>query len=454
MIRIGTGGHGVWPAARRLVVGASMIGLVTACSALEDIYFGAEEEIPLPGERISVLDTGAGITADPGAASQPVVLDPASSGDWPVAGGNPQQSPGNPAFSQPPEEAWSTSVGDGASSRTRLLNPPVVAGGRIYVADAGGRVTAIDAGSGSRVWRVRIASPDENSTPIGGGVAYGNGVLYATTGFGEVVALDPGNGGLIWRSRMDAPIRSAPMVAGDRVYAISVENQLTAFDAVTGETIWSHNGLLESAGLLGGAAPSVTTGAVVAPYSSGEVYAILPETGRALWSDSLSSLSRNQSLTTLSDIRGGVVIDDGRVYAASNGGRTAAIDLRTGSRSWEQGISSAYAPLVSGNTVFVLTLDFQMVALDRATGGVRWVQQLQRFRNQEDRLGQIAWGAPVLAGGQIVVFNSEEQALIVSPTSGEVVGSFGTSDVVDITPVVAGSTMYVLSQDGYLTAYR
>ena len=41
--------------------------------------------------------------------------------------------------------------------------------------DATGHLTAVDAGSGNRVWRVRVADPQEDSVPLGGGVAWADG---------------------------------------------------------------------------------------------------------------------------------------------------------------------------------------------------------------------------------------------------------------------------------------
>ncbi|MFP3435177.1 PQQ-binding-like beta-propeller repeat protein, partial [Paraburkholderia sp. SIMBA_061] len=87
---------------------------------------------------------------------------------------------------------------------------------------------------------------------------------------------------------------SAPMVSDGTVYVANVLNEGFALDAATGQERWRHTGLLEATGLLGGASPSVTTGAVLMPYTSGEIYALRPESGRVLWSDSLVALTRTQ----------------------------------------------------------------------------------------------------------------------------------------------------------------
>ena len=59
--------------------------------------------------------------------------------------------------------------------------------------------------------------------------------------------------------------------------------------AEDGRRLWSHNGIPETAGLLGGASPAVEGEVVVVAYSSGELFALRVENGRAVWSDNLAA---------------------------------------------------------------------------------------------------------------------------------------------------------------------
>jgi outer membrane protein assembly factor BamB len=436
--------------ARLLVI--TGVGLSVVACGLTDEWFGSGEGPPLPGERRPALQREAGLSVE---SNSPVSLAPATqNASWPVVNRVPSQDAGNLSFSAPFERVWSSSIGTGSYSASRLLTAPIIAGGRLYVTDADGDLTALDANSGNQIWRVRVAAPEEDSVAIGGGVAAGDRLLYVTTGFGEVLAVDPANGGLVWRSEVGSPIRSAPMVVDGRVYAANVQNEGFALDAATGRELWRHTGLLESAGLLGGASPSVTTGAVLVPYSSGEVYALRPESGRVLWSDSLVSLTRTEGLASLSDIGAAPVVDGDLAFVGSNGGRFVALDVRTGARAWEREIGTVHAAAVSGNTVFVVSLDQQVVALDRTSGAVRWIYQLPRYRNPEDRIGPIVWAGPVLAGGDLVLASSEGQLIAIDAASGQPAGAADLPDGTAVAPIVANGTLYVLTDDGRVTAYR
>ena len=115
--------------------------------------------------------------------------------------------------------------------------------------------------------------------PLAAVSAFWNDRLYASTGYAQVLALDPADGKVIWRSGVGAPVRSAPTVADGRVFAVTVENELVVLAADDGRRLWTHNGIPETAGLLGGASPAVEGEVVVAAYSSGEIFALTVETG-------------------------------------------------------------------------------------------------------------------------------------------------------------------------------
>ena len=419
------------------------------CGLFED------KKIPLSGERISVLGVGGSLDADPNLAAVPVTLPPPEiNAAWPAPGGVPTHAIGHPALPDRLTRAWDTGIGEGASRYTRVLSSPVVTGGRVFAMDGGTRVSALDAASGARVWQVDLKPEKERGEAFGGGPCFWNDRLYVATGYAEVVALDPADGKVIWRQNVTAPVHAPPTVTEGRVFAVCVENALDVLSTEDGRRLWSHNGIPETAGLLGGASPAVSGEVVVVGYSSGELVALRPENGRSIWSDNLAAARTVNAVSGLADIRGRPVIDRGRVFAISHSGRMAAIDLRTGDRVWEQQIASSHGPWVVGDYVFVLASDNQAVCLTRDDGKVRWVRQLPRYRNEKNRSGPIFWAGPVLGGNRLIVLSSTGELLALSPQTGETVEQQRISGAAYVGPVIAGNSLYVLTDEANLSAYR
>ena len=412
-----------------------------------------DKKTPLPGERISVLGIGGGVEPDPKLAAAAVTLPPPAVRDWPQPGGNPAHAMAHPALPERLTPAWDASIGGGSSRYTKVTSQPVIAGGRVFAMDGGVQVSALDAASGKRIWRVDLKPGELRGNAFGGGPAFWKDRLYVATGYAEVLALDPADGKVIWRKNVPAPVHSPPTVADGRVFAVTVDNELNALSTEDGRRLWAHNGIPETAGLLGGASPAVEGEVVIAPYSSGELFALRVENGRAVWSDSLAASRSANAVAGLADIRGRPVIDRGKVFAVSHSGRMAAIDLRSGDRVWEQQIASSHSPWVVGDHVFVLANDSQLVCLTRDEGKVRWASQLRRYEDEKKKSDPIVWAGPVLGGNRLIVLSSQGEAVFVSPYTGELVGQQMMAPGY-LGPVIADNALYLLSDDANLSAYR
>jgi len=432
---------------------ALLLASATAGCNLFD-WFG-EKKAPLPGERISVLGIGGGLDPDPSLAEVPVSLPPPEANPaWPVPGGVPTHAIGHPALPDRLGRAWNANIGEGASRYTRVLSSPIVAADRVFAMDGATQVSALDLASGGRIWAVDLKPEDERGSAFGGGPCFWNDRLFVTTGYGQVLALDPADGKVIWRQNVTAPLHAPPTVMDGRIFAVSVENALDVLSADDGRRLWTHNGIPETAGLLGGASPAVSEEIVVVGYSSGEVFGLRPENGRVIWSDNLAASRTANAVTGLADIRGRPVIDRGRAYAISHSGRMAAIDLRSGERAWEQQIGSSHGPWVCGDFIFVLAGDNEAVCLKREDGKVRWLRPLPRFRNEKNKSGPIYWAGPVLGGNRLIVVSSTGEMMSLSPQTGDMIDRQDISGPGFLSPVIAQNSLYLLTDDANLSAYR
>jgi outer membrane protein assembly factor BamB len=450
-----------------------VIGVVTAAAMLSGcgILSGRDKpKTPTVGERISVLGGEASIEVDPALADVAISLPLAAPNEeWAQPGGNPAKSMGHLALGATPTRAWTAKIGRGSEARARLAASPVVGGGRIYTIDTLANVRAFDANTGAQVWSIAVGRPEDRQGGIswwngestgafgvlfGGGVSYDNNRVYATSGIGDVAAYDAATGTEIWRVRPGGPLRGAPTIANDNVYVTTQDNQLFALNPADGKVRWNASGTIETAGVFGTAAPAASQGTVVAGFSSGELTAYRYENGRVLWQDALARTSISTAVSSLSDIDADPVIDNGRVYAVGQGGRMVALELNTGQRLWEINVAGISTPWVIGEWVYVVTDQAQLLAIARATGKVKWMTQLPRWRDVEDKKGSLTWVGPVLAGDRLILANNRGQITNVNPVDGAVIGTQETKMGVSLAPVVANNTLYILHDDGTLTAWR
>jgi outer membrane protein assembly factor BamB len=438
----------------RLLVSSLLALSLTGCSGG---WLGADEPAPLPGTRIPVLVFDQQMQADPELANRPMQLPPAiSNASWATAGGTPSHGGGVLALAETLRQAWRADIGDGVSDERPILPLPVIENGIVYTLDGEGSLTAWGAESGKKLWNANLAPRRLRDKASGGGLAVADGRLYASLGYGEVVALSTNDGSELWRSTIPSPLRSAPAIGAGQVFVLGIDNQLGALDAQTGAINWVHTGMIEAAGLLGAPSPAVMGEMVLVAYSSGELYALRTQNGGEIWSDNLAASRREGGISSIAAIRGMPVLAAGGMaaLAVSNSGRLVAIDTRSGMRAWDQRISGQQMPWVAGDTVFLVTSQAQLMAVNLADGKVRWVQQLDLWEHPDDKEGVIAWYGPVLAGGQLWLTNSLGQLQSYHPATGAFTENYKLGESANRPPVVAGGTLFTLDDDGRLTAWR
>jgi outer membrane protein assembly factor BamB len=426
--------------------------LLSGCAGFN--WFQEDHKTVLKGERVSVLQFQKDLVPDPALQNLPVTIPDAWTNQfWPQAGGYPNHVMGNLALAANLKEAWSASIGAGGSRRDPLTAEPVVAEGLIFTLDTDGVITAFDVSNGKQKWRQETAQGEKDSGCLGGGLAYASGKLYITNGCKTLVALNPATGAMTWKTDLRAPARSAPTVADDKVYVITLDNHLLVFSAADGTPLWNYAGVAEETNLLGSASPAADKGLVILPLSSGELLALRPENGQVVWEDNLSAVRRLGALSSIADIRGLPVIDQGVVFAVSYSGRFVALDVISGRRLWQREIGGAETPLPAGDHVFSITTDQQLAAFTRQGGVIHWTMQLPRYLG-DDKDKPVVWTGPVLAGGRLVVASSGGEMLEMDPKDGRILRKRSLSGNVTIPPIVAANTLFILAESGKLTAYR
>ncbi len=312
-----------------------------------------------------------------------------------------------------------------------------------------------DAQTGARLWTYQMKVDGKlEASAFGGGATLDGGRVYATNGVGEVAALDANTGAEFWRVKPAGPLRGSPTVAFNSVFVMTQDNQIHSLDVADGTSQWQESGSTAQAGVFGVAAPAAGQGSVVAGYSSGELVAYRYENGRVLWSDALARTSISTEVGALTDIDADPIIDQGRVFALGQGGRMAAYELVTGQRVWEIRVAGISTPAIAGDWIFALTDDARLLAIARSSGKIRWISQLQQYRDMEDKEGGIFWTGPVLAGNNLWVANTRGQIYKVSVAEGTASLYREIKTAISLPPVVANQTLYIMDDDGTIHAFR
>jgi outer membrane protein assembly factor BamB len=457
-----------------LVIAAASL-LLTGCSVINEVgsWFSSNgKKSNLRGVRIPVMSLDSDLKVDATLAGTPVLLPPPYiNPDWPQPGGYASNAMYHLAAPGRLHEIWSQDAGKGSDIDSHITSEPVVGGGLIYALDSAAHVFAFRASDGHPVWDKELAPKNGSDLPtlwgllgkantvdppqgMGGGVAYNDGKIYVTSGFGVLICMDAKTGRDLWRKDMGMPIVNAPVVSGGRIFFSTHDNHFYALAETDGRQLWDNQGITESAGILASTNAAVSGETVIAPYTSGEIFALRAQNGQVGWSEVLSRTGHVTALSALDDIAGRPVIDRGVVYAISQSGLMAAFSVNTGERLWSRDIGGIQTPWAAGDYVYVLDNNARLICLTRKEGRVKWIHQLPQYEDPDNKVDPIIWAGPVLVSDKLILTSSNGYAESVSPYDGKLLGRVEIPAGTILAPIVANGIVYIYTSSAELVALR
>jgi outer membrane protein assembly factor BamB len=430
------------------------IFLLTACGS--DGWFGEKDNEPkLEGKRLTVLKLENRLIPDNDIEKIKIELPaPQDLNLWANSNGSEYNNPGNIKLDKIGESYKESRVIPLSRKPYYLTATPVIAGDTIFVMNGIGSVFAYNKENLNKpIWQKHLSPIDEKEETVGGGMVYDHGKLFASSGHKDIVALNSENGKEIWRHSLNNIVRAAPIIQDDKLFVVTIDNKLYALSLFDGNIIWAHDGAAENIGIFGSASIASSKDIVIAPHSSGQLHALDIRDGQEIWSVNLSYNRTSMSGFSFPDIDVTPVIKDNVVYVAGNMGLLYAINLHDGDLLWQREIKGIRSIWVAGNSMYVVNNGNELICLYNKDGRLKWIKQLDKYKNEKKHKGNINVTGPVLAGNKLVLVNSDGKMLFASPYDGNIIEEKKVPAKINLLPVIVGGHIYLLSNSGNLTIY-
>jgi outer membrane protein assembly factor BamB len=290
-----------------------------------------------------------------------------------------------------------------------IRGQPKVFGAHVFVPSDSGFLYKLDRRSGKEVWRGKIDGGSEPRIPAnelktrwdryGSSIVADGKRLYYASRDKNLYALDANSGREAWRAAAGDLMTATPALYEDTVIFAAFDGKVQAVSARDGKARWTYDAKLAVAGDV-----VVSEGRVLVGSRSYDLIALDAATGRELW----------KRYYWFSWIESPPVVRDGVIYTGSSDATNVyAIDLANGSLRWKTAVPgwSWQRTAVSGKLVIAGTAGAgqypgsragSLVALERATGAIRWIHLEPPTEKQlEVKKG---WGfaaSPVIADGRV-----------------------------------------------------
>jgi len=355
-----------------------------------------------------------------------------------------------------PSEIWSVSVGKGDSKKKRLVIDPIFYEKKIFTLDVNSIASAFDV-DGKLLWRKNLTPPGEKTGEIfGGGMTIGQGQLFVTLGYGFVISLDPLTGNKNWSQRLSGSGNNTPIFDDGLVYLVSGDSTAWAIAADNGRVRWKIDAIGNDTNLMSSNSPAISDKYVVFGFGNGEIYTSFKKGGYVLWSSSLSGKIEGSVLSAIDDIVASPVIIDRNVYVANGSAQVVSLKIESGERNWTASFGSNGNFWIAGGALFFISDSNKLVRLEMKTGKTVWVTELPSFSQR--RLGRtkkpIQHYGPIIAGNQLILASSDGYIRFYEPKAGKQQNKFKIKSGATTNPIAVGKTLYLITQDGKLRAFR
>ena len=336
------------------------------------------------------------------------------------------------------DKQWSRSIGEGQGETWNQLEL-ASDGDSLYAADIEGLVVAMNRETGKVLWE------QELDKPVSGGVGAGYGLVLVGTLKGQVIALDSATGEVKWQAPVGSEVLSAPANNGDVVVVQTQDDHVFGLDAATGERRWSYESTPAVLTLRGTSAPVVTNRLAVAGLSSGKVVALDIQRGIPVWEQRVAMAKGRSELERMVDIDGALLLSGGTLYVVTYQGQLAALDLQSGRPLWQRDASSYVGVAAGFGHVYVSQASGTVEGIDERSTSALW---------SNDALARRQLSTPVAFSSNVAVGDLEGYLHLLSQVDGRFVGRERVdSDGLRARPLVVGDWLYAYGNSGKLVAY-
>jgi outer membrane protein assembly factor BamB len=336
-------------------------------------------------------------------------------------------------------KVWSTNIGDGMG-KAGLSMGPRYSSGALFAADHKGRLVSVNAETGSKNWELKTEQA------FSGGPGLDEEQIYMGTIDGRVIAYERSSGTELWNAQVSSEVLAPPESADGIVVVRCIDGRVFGLDPVNGRRIWIYDHSVPLLTMRGNANLLVRAGVVFVGYDDGSVVSLRLTDGSVVWNQVIVSPEGRTELERLADVGQQMVIVASDLIVSSYKNRVVSLAADSGRLLWFKEVSSATGIQVDRTNLAISESNGDLWMLDRRNGSTTW---------KVDRLTNRGLTRPAFYGNYVVVGDMEGylhwlDSDIGSFVARERVGKKGFAAA----PLTVGTTLYVLTQDGKLTALR
>lgn len=333
----------------------------------------------------------------------------------------------------PVTQAWRAKIG----KIENLVLDARVSGNNVLLASDTGEVVALDARTGADVWRLNVG------TPLSAGVGTDGRWSAVVSRNNQLIAIEGGRE--IWRKSLPIQVFTAPLVAGNRVFVLAADRSVYAYDAASGQRLWTQQRpgeplILRQQGVLLPIDNTLVTGL------AGRLVGFNPDNGSIQWEAPLASPRGTNDVERLVEIVGRTSRVGDNLCARAFQTSVGCIDASRGSVVWTQTAKGNEGIDGDDKNIYGVESNGTVMAWKRSDGSKVWSSSRLQYRELT---------APLVLGRSVVIGDSTGTVHMLSREDASPLNRLTTDKSgVAAAPVAVAGTLVVVTRDGGIYGFR
>ena len=240
------------------------------------------------------------------------------------------------------------------------------------------------------LWQQNIYSKeDKKNGPILFFSIYENYLIVADN-LAKFYKLDLNSGKVLWTKQKSSPFNSQIKSYNNNFYLIDSNNVLRSISVIDGEENWkvkTNSFIIQSKKRL---SIVLTSDNVFFINKVGDITAVDISTGNLLWQTPTQDTAVHAGSFSVSN--SDLVLDKRTLFVSNNKNGFFSIDIMGGVINWKQDLLSITRPIIIQNLIFTVTLDGNLVVLEKKTGKIIRITNLFENLKKKDKENILANG--------------------------------------------------------------
>ncbi len=338
----------------------------------------------------------------------------------------------------------SKKIGKKHSSKDKINLEPLVFNDDIFFYDLKGNIYRYSPQSRKLLWKFNFYKKKFRNIPIKINYKIILNNLIISDNLGYFYNIDIDTGKLVWAKNQGVPLTSEIKSFSEKIFLLNQDNKFYIFEKTNGKKVLDFETFPVILKKNNKQTLSLdSNNNLFFVTSAGQVFALNHENYKINWLNNIKDTVSSGEFGLFNSSP--IIVDDNFVYLSSSKS-TICLDSLTGLKKWDLPFGTKIRPIVSGNSIFLISRNGFLLNVDKKNGQIIWSKKL--FKTKDINLKKMGDVTSLLLLSEQLFFSTQNgYFFFVDYKNGKIINYAKVAKEFYSKPVTANSKIYIIDKE-------